>query len=88
MAAYLQYSGENIKPYPSEPIAKLVTPVKTGVQRACNASKFLDSGFRRNDLRGIYATSAIASSGLFHCNIVINAIVMTITLLNSGDRYN
>jgi len=36
-----------------EPIAKPVTPVKTGVQRACNALKFLDSGFRRNDLRGI-----------------------------------
>jgi hypothetical protein len=44
-----------------EAIAKLVTPVKTGVQRACNTLKFLDSGFRRNDLRGIYATFAIAS---------------------------
>jgi len=28
---------------------KVVTPVKTGVQMACNSLKRLDSGFRRND---------------------------------------
>lgn len=31
---------------------KVVTPVKTGVQRFYNYLKFLDSGFRRNDIRG------------------------------------
>jgi len=33
---------------------KVVTPVKTGVQRFCNDSKKLDSGFRRND--GVFFT--------------------------------
>ena len=31
---------------------KAVTPVKTGVQRFCKSLKRLDSGFRRNDVKG------------------------------------
>jgi hypothetical protein len=36
---------------------KVVTPVKTGVQRICNELKTLDSGFRRNDVRSRFPTS-------------------------------
>jgi hypothetical protein len=46
----------------NEPIAKAVTPVKTGVQCFCNALKFLDSGFRRNDTLCNYTTIAITSN--------------------------
>jgi hypothetical protein len=35
---------------------KDVTPVKTGVQGFLNLLKFLDSGFRRNDVFGGFAT--------------------------------
>ena len=35
---------------------KVVTPVKTGVQGYSNLLKFLDSGFRRNDVIGFSAT--------------------------------
>jgi hypothetical protein len=36
--------------------SKVVTPVKTGVQNFCNALKFLDSGFHRNDDFGAFST--------------------------------
>ena len=35
---------------------KVVTPVKTGVQRACSSLKELDSGFRRNDRKVCFPT--------------------------------
>jgi hypothetical protein len=35
-----------------EPLAKVVTPAKAGVQIGCNATQLLDSGFRRNDGKG------------------------------------
>jgi len=39
----------NIKHRASTNSEKIVTPVKTGVQRICGVPKNLDSGFRRND---------------------------------------
>ena len=35
---------------------KLVTPVKTGVQRLCNCFNILDSGVRRNDEKRAFGT--------------------------------
>ena len=35
---------------------KVVTPVKTGVQKLCNQLKKLDSGFRRNDKKWCFST--------------------------------
>jgi len=35
---------------------EIVTPVKTGVQIFCKCSKNLDSGFRRNDGKQVFAT--------------------------------
>jgi len=35
---------------------KVVTPVKTGVQRTYNYLKRLDSGFRRNDSKAYFLT--------------------------------
>jgi len=36
--------------------SKVVTPVKTGVQYFCNALKYLDSGFHRNDDSWAFST--------------------------------
>jgi len=36
---------------------KVVTPVKSGVQKTCNGLKALDSGFRRNDRKRRFPTS-------------------------------
>ena len=54
---------------------KVVTPVKTGVQGVLNLLKFLDSGFRRNDIFEVLATFCETShffldkKGLFDLNI-------------------
>ena len=38
-------------------LLKIVTPVKTGVQRIYNCSKRVDSGLRRNDRKAPFLTS-------------------------------
>jgi hypothetical protein len=81
------------KDYKEEVIAQFLAPVKTGVQRDYNALEFLDSGFRRNDLRGIYTSFAITSEGLiFIFDIVILVasqiiMILQLVILKYGTFY-
>jgi len=46
----------------TEALAKIVIPVKTGIQRFCNALKRPDSHFRGNDTLFFFKTFARAST--------------------------